>query len=121
MKLGKSAIGRWLSRHAPLDPPFATAVADTVSGRSIRQADDEPTIIDISQPNVFTFLVVTDRSQVVLYRSTPGDTTPRIAIIDDEGEQFDCGEVIQPEDFGPLGTTKADFLHWVEAFTGGRR
>lgn len=52
---------------------------------------------------------------ITLFKSFPGDTSPRMQMQPQGGNPVDCGAVESPERFGSYATT-AEFAAWVERF-----
>lgn len=52
---------------------------------------------------------------VTLFKSFPGDTTPRMQMQVPGGNPVDCGAVENPGRFGAFGTVE-EFASWVERF-----
>jgi hypothetical protein len=73
-----------------------------------------------ASPNVMAFTWRSDdgETQWTLYRTTPGDTGPRLQhVITATGQVFDDGPIVTPERFGPHGTTARQFAAWCAKFT----
>lgn len=68
------------------------------------------------QPNVLAHSYTLDTGTLItFFKSTPGDTTPRMQMQLPDGDPIDCGAVEAPERFGPY-ETPAEFRSWVERF-----
>lgn len=67
-------------------------------------------------PNVLSVSYLLDSgTTVTLFKSTPGDTTPRMAMKLPGGNQIDCGAVENADRFGPHSTAE-EFNTWAENF-----
>lgn len=70
----------------------------------------------LTAPNVLSYAYVLESGTIVtLFRSTPGDTTPRMQMQVPDGTPVDCGRVESPERFGAFGTA-GEFAAWAKRF-----
>lgn len=70
----------------------------------------------LTAPNVLSYAYRLESGTVVtLFRSVPGDTTPRMQMQPEGGQAVDCGAIDNPERFGPFGTP-AEFEAWAQRF-----
>lgn len=88
-------------------------------GRSVHRAahlHDMTVISEQRSPNTIAFSYLLETGTLVtLFKSTPGDTTPRMQMQIADGNPVDCGAVEFPDRFGPYSTS-AEFATWVERF-----
>lgn len=67
-------------------------------------------------PNVLSRSYALESGTIItLFKSTPGDTSPRMQMQIADGNPVDCGAVENPDRFGPYGT-REEFAAWVERF-----
>lgn len=70
----------------------------------------------LASPNVLTVSYELESgTTVTLFKSTPGDTTPRLAMQLPGSGAIDCGAVENADRFGPHGTAE-EFAAWAENF-----
>lgn len=73
-------------------------------------------ITEQRSPNVIAHSYTLDTGTIVtIFKSSPGDTTPRMQMQMPGGDPIDCGPIDNPERFGPYGTP-VEFAAWVENF-----
>lgn len=73
----------------------------------------------LSAPNVQAFTYTSAGSTYTIYRSTPGDTAPRMQCVNSGGYVSDWGAIVEPERFGPVGESLTDFDAWCRRFLEG--
>ena len=116
--LGGNQVWRLRTEHPLRTTPtyHDGVVLDYDAARRRRQArGHEPLVRDYTTlPNVEAYSYYLEHgTKCTLYRSTPGDTRPRMQMILQDGRTVDAGFVDNPERFGSYN----DFRRWCQRFS----
>jgi hypothetical protein len=94
---------------------IAAAYNDARAAR--RERGHEPLFEDSAFPNAIAYSYWLEHgTKITLYRSTPGDTAPRMQMTLQNGQYVNAGFVDNPERFGDHGTTRDEFRQWCQRF-----